>query len=184
MKKLMIVFFILLTGGSVIAAILGGFLFSPEPFDIEIIQHQHMLSIPNKEFSEIDVDYTFTDSKKTYQLRYSLFKQIENTDEDIMMPYSMFILPLMLNISGNESSIRSTQRFNDADVKNDFNGDFGTTVYIERPRSEFGGGYRYLILNFYCKKNQGIVVQSILFNNMNIMKNENFVEIFNSFKFR
>ena len=184
MKKNIIALLIFIVCGSLIAEIINYGGFSSEPFDIEIIQHQHMLPIQNKQFSVMKVDYTFTDAKKTYQLRYSLFKQTAPIGSDIKMPYTMFLLPMMLNISGSEDNVISLQEFNDNDVKNDFNGDFGTTVYIERPRSDFGKGYRYLMLNFYCKKNHGIVVQSFLFNNKNILTNAIFMEAFNSFKFK
>jgi hypothetical protein len=100
------------------------------------------------------------------------------------MPFSVFIMPIMLNVSGEEMNNGKVSRFNDGDVKNEFNGDFGTTVFIERPKSEFGGGYRYIMMNFFYKNNQGIVVQSILFNNMNILKNSNYDDIFHSFKFK
>ena len=183
MKKNIIVLLFFIVCGSVIAEIISYGGFSSESFDIKIIQHQHMLPIQTKQFPEMKVDYSFTDAKKTYELRYSLFKQTAPIDSDIMMPYTMFILPLTLNISGGENNLRRTQRFNDNDVKNDFNGDFGTTVFIERPKSNFGKGFKYVMLNFYCKKNYGIVVQSFLFNNTNILTDANFMEAFNSFKF-
>ena len=184
MKKKIIVLLLFIASGSLIAEIISYGGFSSEPFDIDIIQHKHMLSVQNKQFDEMKVDYTFTDAKKTYQLRYSLFKQTAAADSDIMMPYTMFILPMMLNISGGENNVRSTKRFNDNDVKNDFNGDFGTTVFIENPRSDFGKGCQYLMLNFYCKKNHGIVVQSVLFNNTSILTDAAFMEAFNSFRFK
>ncbi|MDR2073200.1 MAG: hypothetical protein LBP60_07190 [Spirochaetaceae bacterium] len=165
-------------------AIIAGSLFSPQPFDIDLIQHPHMLSISTQQFPEIKVDYTFSDTKNNYQLRYSLFKQNEGGGEDIRMPFSMYTLPIILNISGEEMNNGNVNRLNDNDVKNEVNGDFGTTVYIERPKSEFGKGYRYIMINFYCKKNHGIVVQSILFNNANFVKSENFNDILHSFKFK
>jgi hypothetical protein len=183
MKKLFIIILILFVCGSVTAAIMGS-LFSPQSFDVDIIQHPHMVLLDNQKYPEMKVDYTFTDEKKTYQLRYSLFKQIENTDQDVRMLFSVYILPIMLNISGNEMNNGNITRFDDDDVKNEFNGDFGTAVSIERPQSEFGKGYRYIMMNIYCKKNQGIVAQSILFNNTNILKNRQFDEVFHSFKFK
>jgi hypothetical protein len=96
----------------------------------------------------------------------------------------MYILPIMLNVSGQEMANGKVTRFNDADVNKEFNGDFGTTVFIERPRSEFGRGYRYIMMSFYCKRNHGIVVQSILFNNKNFVQDGIYEDIFHSFKFK
>jgi len=39
------------------------------------------------------------------------------------------------------------------------------------------------MLNFYYKKNQGIVVQSILFNDLNFIEDESFMDVFYSFRF-
>ena len=184
MKKIMPVILTVFVGASVIAA---GISFSHEPFDVEIIRHSHMVSVSNKKFPELKVDHSFTDAKKTYQLRYSLFKQIEDVNSrvtDIRMLYSAFALSVVLNVTADTTNEGNARPFNDNDVKKDFNGDFGTTVLIEKPKSEFAKGYQYMMINFYCKENYGLVVQSILFNDMSFLRNENLLEIFYSFKFK
>ncbi|GMO24927.1 MAG: hypothetical protein Pg6A_12080 [Termitinemataceae bacterium] len=59
----------------------------------------------------------------------------------------------------------------------------GSTAFIKNPKSDFGDGFKYIMLNFFYKDKQGIVVQAILFNNLNFVQNKTFMEIFHSFKF-
>jgi hypothetical protein len=160
---------------------IAGFPFIPEEFDVDIFQFPHMLLIDNPLSEQLDSYYTFTDKDAAYQVRYSFFKQTNRDDSNIKTAYSIMILPIVWNVAGYEEMRISN--FNDSDVQKEFNGDFGSTVFIENPKSDFGTGYKYIMLNFYYKRNQGIVVQSILFNDLNLIQNPIFLELFHSFKF-
>jgi hypothetical protein len=155
--------------------------FVPEEFDIDIFQFPHMLLIDNPSSEQLDTYYTFTDNISSYQIRYTFFKQTQIDYPNIQTAYSFFIFPIIWNVAGYEEERISN--FNVNDVKNEFNGDFGSTVFIQNPKSDFGEDYKYILLNFYYKINQGIVVQSILFNDLNFLQNQYFMEIFHSFKF-
>jgi hypothetical protein len=180
MKKMIFVFLMVLMpilARSEIASIP----FTPEEFDVDIFQFPHMLLIDNPSSEQLDTYYTFTDDKSTYQIRYGFFKQTEMNYANIRVAFSFIVLPVIWNVAGYEEG--GISNFNDNDVKAEFNGDFGCTVFIQNPQSDFGDGYKYIMLNFYYKLNQGIVVQSILFNDLNFIQNEYFMEIFHSFKF-
>ncbi|QQO10866.1 hypothetical protein [Breznakiella homolactica] len=158
--------------------------FLPEEFDVDILQYPHMLLIDNPESEQLDSYYTFTDKNNTYQIRYAFFKQqgSESDQQKLKIPYSFLVLPIIWNVAGYEEM--GISNFNDSDVKAEFNGDFGSTVFIQNPTSDFGKEYRYIMINFYCKVNQGIVVQSLLFNDINFVTTEQFLEVFHSFKFQ
>jgi hypothetical protein len=176
------VFFVLLVFLPFIARTeIAEFSFVPEEFDVDILQYPHMLLIDNPLSEQLDSYYTFTDEDAAYQIRYSFFKQTNRDDPNIRTSYSIMILPIIWNVAGYEELRISN--FNDSDVQKEFNGDFGSTVFIQNPKSDFGIDYKYIMLNFYYKRNQGIVVQSILVNDLNFMQNPTFLEIFHSFKF-
>jgi hypothetical protein len=155
--------------------------FIPEEFDVDIFQFPYMILIDNPKSEQLDTYYTFTNREKSFQIRYSFFKQTTKDDPNIRLSYSFMIMPIIWNVAGYEE-VRISN-FNDIDVKDEFNGDFGSTVFIQNPKSDFGTGYNFILLNFYFKHNQGIVVQSILFNDIELTQDEIFLEIFHSFRF-
>jgi hypothetical protein len=173
---LFLLFFVFISGAEIM-----NIPFVPEEFEINIFQYPHMIKIDNPQSQQIDTYYTFTDIDKNYQIRYSFFKQTNKDDPNIRTSFSFWIMPIMWNIAGHENM--RVSNFNDSDVKNDFNGDFGYTVFIQNPASDFGTGYDYILVNFYYKRNQGIVVQSIMLNDLEFTQNPVFLEIFTSFEF-
>ena len=182
MKKIVISLFVLfiVIGISANADILQS-PFIPEEFDVDIFQFPHMKLIENPDSEQVDTHYTFTDEKSSYQLRYTFFKQTVKDYKNIKQAYIPCIFMVIWNAAGYEAD--DITHFKDSDVKSEFNGDFGTTVFIMNPKSDFGEGFDYIMMNFFYKNNQGIVVQSILFNEPEFLMNKNFLEIFHSFKF-
>jgi len=181
MKRLVFILLMVLIPVIAMTEIIG-VPFTAEEFDVDIIQYPHMLLIDNPSSVQLNTDYTFTNTRKNYQIRYSFFKQTEMNYQNIRIAYSAFILPIIFNVAGYEE-VGMPNNFNDSDVKKEFNGDFGSTIVIKNPKSDYGKGYRYIMLSFYYKTNQGIVVQSILFNDLNFLQNKDLLEIFHSFKF-
>jgi hypothetical protein len=181
MIKRSILFVLLILIPSIVKTEITHMPFVPGEFDVDIFQYPHMILIDNPKSEQLDSYYTFTDTDMSYQIRYTFFKQTEMDYKNIRAVYSLFILPIIWNVAGYEE-IRVTN-FNDNDVKNEFNGDFGSTVFIQEPKSDFGEGFKYIALNFFYKTDQGIVVRSILFNDLNFIQNPYFMEIFHSFKF-
>ena len=180
MKNLCFIILLTYTGIIAYADIIGA-PFIPEEFDIEIYQYPHMILIENPESQHIDTHYTFTDEEENYQLRYTFFKQTNHDEPNIRAFFSFWAMINMMNVAGHEN-IRISN-FNDNDVKNDFNGDFGTTAFIQNPTSDFSDGYDFIMINFYYKNNQGIVVQSLMMNDLSITQSPVFLEVFNSFSF-
>jgi hypothetical protein len=180
MKKLVFIFLMVLMPVIAKAEVVG-IPFIPEEFDVDIFQYPHMILIDNPFSEQLDTYYTFTNKNLDYQIRYTFFKQTEMDYQNIRMAYGVCILSVIWNVAGYEEG--GITNFNDNAVKDEFNGDFGSTVFIQYPKSDFGKGYKYIMLNFYYKINQGIVVQSILFNNLNFIHSENFLDIFHSFRF-
>jgi hypothetical protein len=156
--------------------------FTFEELGADIIRYPHMLLIDNPLSGQLSTHYTFTDRNSSYQLRYSFFKQTEKDYQNIRLAFGAFIMTVVWNVAGYEES--KIQNFRDIDVKHEFNGDFGSFVVIQNPKSDYGKGFKYIMLNFYNKINQGMVVQSFLFNDVSFYQNKNYIEIFNSFKFR
>jgi hypothetical protein len=73
--------------------------------------------------------------------------------------------------------------FDDDYVNINFNGDTGFSILILNPKSNYCVGYNYVLMNIFLKYNQGFVIQSILFNELDIIHNSSYSEIFHSFKF-
>ena len=161
---------------------IGTIPFIPEEFEIEIYQYPHMVLIENPESQQLDTYFTFTNNEASYQIRYAFFKQTIMDDPNIKIPFLMMTLPITLNVAGYE--INNFSNFDDTDVKNEFNGDFGSTIFIQNPKSDFGLGYNYILMSFFYKNNQGFIVQSILSNDLEIFQSQNFMDIFHSFKFK
>ena len=186
MKKLSAVILVFLLSVSAFAAFTG-VLFGPDSFKIDIIKQKHMKTVAKKDLpSGLKIAYAFTNDRKTYQLWYSMFKQNDKnvTSDELMLGYGMYALAYIMNMSAVDLNPDAIQRFDDKDVKTDFNGDFGATVLIEYPKKEYCKAFNYMLVNFFCKKGQGLVVQTILFSDVNIVSDNEFIDAFNSFKFK
>ena len=181
MKKIYSVFLILFIGILANAEIME-IPFIPEEFDVDIYQYPHMILIENPQSEQLDTVYTFSNEESSYEIRYTFFKQTISNYPNIKIAFVMCILPIFWNIAGYE--LDNISNFNDSDVKNEFNGDFGSTGFIVDPNSDFGKGYKFIMADFFYKENQGIVVRTILFNDLNFVQlNEKFLEIYHSFSF-
>ena len=186
MKKFFAAVLVILLSVSAFAVITGG-LFGPGSFKVDIIKKKHMKTVAKKDLpSELKIDYAFTNARKTYQLWYSMFKQNDKNaaNDDLMLNYGMYAFAYLMNMSAADLNPDAIQRFDDSDVKIDFNGDFGATALIEYPKKEYSREFKYMLVNFYCKKGQGLVVQTILFSDVNIVTDNEFIEAFNSFRFK
>jgi hypothetical protein len=157
--------------------------FELKEFDVNILQYPYMIQLKNQNSDDFDIVYAFTDENKSFEIRYAFFTQTETDYKDIKTPYGFCIFPVIMNVAGYDVNSKQVSNFNDSDVNNEFNGNFGTTVFITDPKSEYGKGFKYIMLNLYYKQNQGIVTQSILFNDLNFTKTQQFMEVFHSFKF-
>jgi hypothetical protein len=182
-----VLMFLLLNGFTSIYAQFASMPFRVGIFDINIIQYSHMIKIENKQSVQIDTHYNFTDANKTYELRYTLFRQTENNVQNIRDAFTVFSIMTIRNIAGYEIDLSKFTFFNDNDVKNDFNGDFGIVGAIVDSVSDYGNGYKYILLEIFYKNDTGIVVRTIMSNDTGFFLNYESVkydEIYHSFKFK
>jgi hypothetical protein len=150
--------------------------------DVDIFQYPHMvlMDTPSDSFGTV---CTFYDSGGNYELRYGLFAQTGYNVASIGRSFALFIIPIIYNAAGFEVDLNEVELYNEQDVADEFNGDIGVSVFIPFPQSRFGGGYMYMLLSFFCKINQGIVMQTILFDDIEFAGTIEFEEISHSFSF-
>ncbi len=139
---------------------------SESEFDVIYYVTEDMEVIPALENNDVSITQAFSVEKNGYkgELRYSLFTDCGDDDESLMIQYAMWVFMCINNAAGYEVPMDTISNFNDSDVSNEFNGDFGCTTFIQEPVSEFGEGYAYMMVEFFYKKNQGLVMRSFLFN--------------------
>jgi len=154
-----------------------------EEFDVDIIQYPHMVLVDNPASDSFGTVCTFVDSGGNYEMRYSLFAQTEYDVENIHRSFALFIIPLINAAAGFEVDLNEVELYSEQDVADEFNGDIGVSVFIQAPPSEYGGGYQFMLLSFFCKINQGIVMQTILFDDIQFAGTNDFFEISYSFRF-
>jgi len=152
-------------------------------FDVDIIQYPHMILVDNPASDSFGTVCIFMDSGGNYELRYSLFAQTEYDVANIHRSFALFIIPIINSAAGFEVDLNEVELYNEEDVADEFNGDIGVSAFIPDPPSEYGGGYRFMLLSFFCKINQGIVMQAIFFDDIEFAGTSEFLEITHSFSF-
>ena len=184
-KGFLIILF--LSGFASIHAQIASLPFSVGIFDIDFILRPHIIRIENNKSEQIDTHYNFTDRNRTYELRYTLFRQTEKNVQDIRKAVALMAIMTMFNIAGYEFDLSNISPFNDNDVKKEFNGDFGFVHVIMDPISDYAKGYKYVWSEIFSKNNIGIVFRTIMTNDINFFLNYEsiiFDEIYHSFKFK
>jgi len=152
-------------------------------FDVDIIQYPHMILVENPAPDSFGTACIFADSGGNYELRYSLFVQTEYDVANIQRSFALFIIPLINAAVGFEVDLNEVELYNEEDVADEFNGDIGVSVFIQDPPSEYGSGYQFMLLSFFCKIDQGIVMQTILFDDIEFVGSSEFSQISHSFSF-
>ncbi|MBP5359623.1 MAG: hypothetical protein J6Y69_10655 [Treponema sp.] len=141
---------------------------SEKEFDVIYYVSKDMKSVKNKKNPDVDVTQTFQVKKNKLkgELRYSLFTDCGGDDCDLEIQYAMWVYMCLNNVAGYEVPGDAISSFNDEDVKYEFNGDFGCTAFIQDPKSEYAKGYKYMMVEFFYKKDQGLVMRTFLFNDV------------------
>lgn len=166
---------------------------SEEEFDVIYYMTDDMEVISPKKNDDVAITQAFRVSKDGYEgeLRYSLFTDCGGNDDDLKIQYAMWVFICSNNIAGYDLSKDTFSNFNDSDVKTEFNGDFGCTGLIQNPESEYGEGYKYIMVDFFYKKDQGLVMRTFLFNDLGfvgmsegkMVENNPWFDNYHSFKF-
>ena len=180
-KRFFLIFF------AVAAVILNAqsdtFPFSPGEFDVDIYQHPYMILIDNPETKDVDTVYTFTNRDNDFELRYAFFAQTETEVENIRRIFALFVVSIINSTAGYEVDLNEVELYDDQDVAEEYNGDIGVSVFIPDPFTEYGGGHAFMLLSFFYKMDQGIVMQTILFDEIEFAGTEAFMELSHTFKF-
>jgi len=139
-------------------------LFSQDTGFKEFANQESMTFIMPKNFTSVPViqnrnvryDFAIKHNKKKLEIRYALFslkkrileyEKSKNNPNVVMTDpnkgYTAFTYASCLNISGGQP-FKGIRAFKPADVKKEFNADWGATILIE-PKSDFGKGYKYIL---------------------------------------
>ncbi|MDR0496658.1 MAG: hypothetical protein LBH42_03485 [Treponema sp.] len=151
-------------------------------FNINLYRYHYMIMLENP-VSEVETMFAFTNRGNDFELRYTLFAQTEFNVENIQRYFALFVLPIINKAAGFEVDPEEVELFDERDVYEEFNGDIGVSAFIPNPPSDYGGGYVYMLLNFFYKMDQGIVMQAILFDDIDFYVTNEFDEILHSFRF-
>ncbi|MCF0242258.1 MAG: hypothetical protein HUK25_06440 [Treponema sp.] len=107
----------------------------------------------------------------TFEIIYSAFAE-SGTEENRRLKFSGFSYLCALNGTGLDISPDALFAYNDSDVRAEFNGDYGLGLFVENPASEFSKGYPYMLMDFYAKGGQGMIVRTFLFNDLHFVMND------------
>ncbi len=130
-------------------------------------------------------DYAFRDKDGRYEIRYILFSQTDDIPDagDYKVQAALWAVMVIGNVTGDENAAQNTSAFNEEDVKSEFNADCGFTNFSIDGKTDFTEGYKFVMINFYCKRDVGIMCQTILFNDIDFVKDKLFIKIFHGFRF-
>jgi hypothetical protein len=158
--------------------------FAEDSYEIRF-SSTHMDFIENEQLNSQTYDYAFRSKSGDFEIRYILFKQTEQIPqfEQYKIEASIFATMVIANITGSEPTSQNTTAFNDADVKNEFNADFGITSFSLDIQTDYSFDYEYVMINFYCKQNLGIMCQTIHFKDLEWVNTEDFMIWFHGFNF-
>lgn len=172
-KKIFLLFlFCLIVAGNSYATIKGSrfkITESEKEFDVIYYLTEDISVIETEQNEDINVTQTFLINKDSInaEVRYSLFTDIgEEDDEDLQIQFAMLVFMCINNITGFEVSGNDISSFNDEDVKKEFNGDFGCTAFFQDPKSDYANGYKFMMVEFFYKQKQGVVMRTFLFNDI------------------
>ena len=166
-----------------------GLKFKPEEFDDQkyVIKYdpKKVDLLKPKPLESQTYNYALRDKNGKYEIRYILFKQTEKIPdfEKYKIQVALWSMMVVANITGDENGAEHTSVFKEADVMNEFNADYGFTNFYKNVKTDFSTGYKYLMINFYCKRDLGIMCQTILFNDLSWVKTNEFLWLFHSFKY-
>jgi hypothetical protein len=157
-----------------------GDLYTPRVFEVDMWFPEELERIDNPLSARPVTHQTYAD--KGYQLRYTFFSQNRKNTPLVREAYTTLVSSLVTVVSGQKNSPPPIQ-YEDADVLEEFNGDFASTIFLVNPSSDYAKGFTYVLLGFYCKKDLGVVMQAVLFNDLGFVNNAQFMDIVHSFSF-
>lgn len=144
---------------------------SKKEYDVTYLKTKDMKIIKTQsQESEDDVHTTqaFSISHKGTEgkLKYTLFTDNGGDPDKLDFDFYVMVMTTAYNATGESIGIEKFSRFRDEDVKKEFNGDFGCTTFLQNPKSNYAEGYKYMIIEFFCQKEKGLLMRSFLFNDL------------------
>ncbi|MCL1929340.1 MAG: hypothetical protein FWG07_11195 [Treponema sp.] len=190
-KKLMLLWFLIFLCSYSFSEIIGGIPIGipvvSSDFDIEMIVSDNLIE------KEIIIDgkkyTTYISKDNSYEIRILKYKLVDNEldFEELEGVFIMSIFPIIFNLIEIEYSLGRTIIYNPDDVKNENNGDYGFAAFIKydgKMETGFYAGYEYVIMNIFIKYNHGIILKTIMMNDLEILETENFKNDFLIFKYK
>lgn len=125
------------------------------------------------ENSSLPYFFAVKDKLNRFEIRYSTF--VENkkffanvplNSKKFLDSFKSFALEIAQKMSQNDFAVKSIDSFSDKDVAFEFNADKGISVFVMNAPGDFCRGYKYIMMNFFYKKNVGVMCQSILYNDL------------------
>ncbi|NLK46481.1 MAG: hypothetical protein GX297_07510 [Treponema sp.] len=158
---------------------------SPEEFDVTYFLHDSMKISKLRRAGGVPVTQAFTVDNGLYEERFTLFKDTGSSEKNRKMEYTKIALEYAIKAAGQNISVSDFVPFNNKDVDEEFGADFGHTCFVINPSSSYAKGYKYMLIEFFCKESQGIVMRTILTDDETIFTEpaENFIYVYYSFKF-
>lgn len=171
---LLVLLFFLLSIGNCFATIIGSrfkITESEEEFDVLYYITEDMDILEDGQNDDVNVTQAFSISRDgiSGEVRYSLFTDTGEDESDLDIQYAMWVFMCLNNIAGFDVPGDVISSFNDSDVKREFNGDFGCTVFLQDPQSDYADGYKYMMVEFFYKERQGLVMRTFLFNDFDFL---------------
>lgn len=141
---------------------------SIKEFDVMYYLTDVMKIIEVEENDDLSVTQAFEIEYEGIEAKilYSLFTDQGGDPETLDMDYASWVFMCLNNAVGYEVPANAISMFNNSDVEKEFNGNFGCTVFLMDPQSDYAKGYKYIMIEFFYKENQGLVMRSFLFNDM------------------
>lgn len=100
------------------------------------------------------------------ELYYTLFTDVGGDEDSLGLDYAMWVYICINNAAGYDVDLDSLSWYNDSDVQDEFNGDFGCTGTIPYPVSDYANGHNWMMTDFFYKHGQGLVMRSFLFDDL------------------
>jgi hypothetical protein len=185
MKRVCLVLFAATLVPASVASEIVELQFEPGQFDEDtysILVDESMTRTEPKALQSQSYDVCLKEEAGRFEIRYVFFTQ-KGPIEDPVVQVSMWAAMVISNAAGYRSTKQNTKAFRYADVREEFNADYGITSFGHGGVTDFTDGYTHVMMNVFYKKNLGIVCQAMMFNDTALIQTEEFVKQFHSFKF-
>lgn len=159
---------------------------SEDDFDITYYKYDFMEEIAVRRNNALPTTQAFSVDDDRYEERFTLFTDTGTNDDTRKMEYTMTALEYAEKAAGFPLEMDAFVPFADSDVADEFNADFGHTAFVVKPTSTYAQGYRYMQIDFFCKKGQGIVMRTVLTDDATVFTDpaDSYFYVFHSFKFK